>query len=174
MSKRLDAMERVLGPRGPGRPAATAFDLALGRGVAMLATWAPAEAAARCLRTAAQLAPDDPRPHNALALALLRAAPNAHAAEALALLQRAAALSPRYVPSVINLGFLLEALGRPDAARACTVELQRRLAAGPHFADLDGPVLPLGCSERTIAIAHDLREAVLDGSPAGHLAAWAD
>jgi hypothetical protein len=173
MSKRLDELERVLAPRGPGRPAATPFELALGRGVAMLTTWAPPDAAAQCLRVAARLAPDDPRAPNALALALLRSSPHAHAAQALALLQRACALAPRFVPSVINLGCLLEAAGRPDAARACTEELQKRLAAGPDFGDLDGPVLPLGFSERALAIARDLREAVLAGDPAGHLGAWA-
>lgn len=172
LARRLDELECELAQPGPGRPSSTAFDRALGRGVAMIPTWAPVEAPLRCLLQAAQIEPCDPRVLNALALAMLRDG-GTRAQEAAELLRRACEISPTYVPGAHNLASLLEAGGCAEDAQKWFAAVEARLGAVQSWQDLDGPVLPLGYSERAVAVAHGLGQAVRRGDFSGHLGAWA-
>ena len=165
LGKRLEVLARTLQAKGPGRPAATPFDLALARGIAMLSTWADGRAAARTLATARRLAPDDPRPLNALALALLRVDARAHASQAVELLQRAAWCDTNYVPAAQNLAWILARAGHAEAKAHADQDLARRRASTSSWRDLDGPVLPFGSAAESLDYAQALRDAVAAGVP---------
>ncbi len=165
MGDRLRAMLDFLRARGPGRPESTPFDRALGRGTAMLATWARGTGNVRCLLEACRLAPNDPRPWNALGVAMLRADPERHLRQAYDAFVRAAALSPSYAPAALNAALLLQSSDRPDLRDRHLTEAARRLTANATFADLDGPLLPSVFSERAIDASHALARAVRAGSP---------
>ena len=171
LAQRLDELERELGRPGPGRPSSSAFARTLGRGVAMIGTWAPPAAPVRCLLEAVRLEPGDPRALNALALAMLRDG-GKEAARAAELLRRACEVSPTHVPSAHNLASLLHAGGCEEDARRCFAMVEARLGAVQSWQDLDGPVLPLGYSQRAVAVASSLGRAVCEGDLQGHLAAW--
>jgi hypothetical protein len=173
MAKRLPVLLDLMEKPGPGRPPSTPFDRLLGRGIAMLGTWAQGSAILRPLIEAADLRPDDPRPLNALALALLRSTADQHSRQVVDLFEKACAISPTYVPAALNLLTLLEASDRGDLARPVRDSLVERLSQAPDFADLDGPVLPLGFSERAVAVAGALVEALREGNPPTALEAWA-
>ena len=172
MSRRLAEVEASMAERGPGRPASTAFERALGRATAMLATWARPETIVRCFFEAADLAPSDPRPFNGLGISLLRSSEPSNLNRAAQLFARACSLSPTYVPAAVNLGWLMQAGGRHAESKACQRELENRLAALARWEDLDGPVLPTGFSERSLAVAQGMRDAVLAGDVSAAAAAW--
>lgn len=172
MGKRLDALERMLATAPRGRAPSTAFDRALGRGLALLSTWAPRDAAMACFAEASDLAREDPRPLNGMALAMLHSGSPADLARAAALLGRACSVAPGYVPSALNLGWLMEAGGRHAESMACKREVENRLANVSDWTDLDGPVMPGGFSPRGLAVAGGLRESVLAGDVRAALAAW--
>lgn len=172
MRRKLADLERMLTRPGPGRPGGDAFARALGRGVAMLTTWAHGPGVLRPLVEAVRRSPGDPRGWNALALALLREGGASSAAAAAEHLQRACACDPRYVPAASNLAFLLAAAGRHDDARRVEAELERRLAAASTLEDLDGPLLPLGYSERAVRAAEEMARSVREGVRATSLQAW--
>lgn len=172
MGNRLLAMQQVLAPRGPGRPRADAFACALGRGIALLGTWANPLAAAAELDRAHRLRPDDPRPSTALAFALLRSDPAAHAATALALLERSCAAAPRYVPALAALAWLHARVDSP-AAPHWADRLAAATAGELAFADVDGLPLPLGYGARNVDLAGALAQSVREGQVNDALrAAW--
>ena len=160
MSKRLLALAELLAQPGPGRPDSTAAERALGRGTALLATWANEDAALAPLLEAHKLAPDDPRPLNALATALLRKTDTPEVERAVALLQQAHTLSRRYVPALLNLAFLFDQDNQPDIAAGYLEAADEALESQPDWSDLDGVLLPLGFSEPCITHANTLAEAV--------------
>jgi len=160
MSQRLFALAELLTQPGPGRPVATAAERALGRGTALLATWARGGVAVAPLLEAHRLAPEDPRPLNALATALLVKTETPVVASAVKLLQRARALAPRYVPALLNLEFLFDRANQPDVADAYREEALEALESRPGWSGLDGVLLPLGFSEKCIVHANSLAKAV--------------
>ncbi|MEM7199532.1 MAG: glycosyltransferase [Planctomycetota bacterium] len=165
MRHRLDTLEKLLQRPGPGRPASTPAERALGRGTAMLSTWARGAPALGGLLEAARLAPDDPRPLNALALARLYCSDDDSANSALELLQRARALAPAYLPAIQNLVQVLETAGHAELAQRLRDDLEQRHADVRDWRDVDGPVFPLGFSESAIQCAAALRTAVEAGTP---------
>jgi hypothetical protein len=164
MGRRLQTLVELLGSRGPTPAPSTRLDRSLGRGVAMMATWARGEACVRELIHACDLAPDDPRPLNALALALVQADPGQFTARIFELLDRSCAAAQRYVPAAFNRAFLLAACGHAAAASARD-EALRRLADSPRWQDLDGLFLPIGFCARAVAHAAALGEAVRQLDP---------
>jgi hypothetical protein len=160
---RLGALQQVLAPSGPGRPRATDFDVHLGRGVALLPTWAGADRALAELTSAHRACPGDPRPPTALALALLKLDPSAHAARALQLLAGAAARAPRYLPALRALAWLHEVLALPTA-RWWREQLAQTAAATLEFGDVDGLPLPLGYGACAVDIAQALAGSVRQGT----------
>ncbi|MBK8099943.1 MAG: glycosyltransferase [Planctomycetes bacterium] len=148
-------------------------DAALGRAEAMLSTWAAGPAATAAAVAATRALPVDPRPLNTLALANLRWRGSEGADAAHQLWRKAIAIAPAYVPAAANLLELMRATGDPALVRAARDELARRVQDASTFADIDGPLLPLGFSERAIDHATALREAVLAGDPAVFTAAVA-
>ena len=172
MSRRLPELLRLVDTAGPGRPHADPFEILLGRGTALLSTWASGADALRPLTEAAVLRPCDPRPLNALALAVLHSVGARNGPQAFDLLRKACAVSPSYVPAALNLVTLLESAGRSDLVAPFRDSLEARLAAGPASMDLEGPVLPLGYSRRGVAVSEALHQAVLDRSPPRCLDAW--
>lgn len=171
--QRMQALARLLASPGRGRPDATPFDCALGRAVAMLATWADPRAAALALREAMQLAPADPRPRNALALALLRVDPARHGGAALELWRQATALAPDYVPAWHNLAAALAAGGDETSGQRARHELAARLERSPSWTDLDGPLLPVGFGKRAVELSHALQASVRKRTPEPLVAALA-
>jgi len=165
MGRRIHALlDRVADP-GPGRRAASQFDLALGRGTAMLSTWCAGSAAYSDLVTASKLMPEDPRPVNALAIAVLRTNLNDRVQRAAKLFARATEIAPTYLPAVTNLAHLFERAQRSDEHKRCLQDLERRLANITDWRDVDGPLLPLGYSERSIRLAMAMASAIRSGRP---------
>ena len=160
MGRRLEALRDTLEAQGPSRTPSTPGERALGRGVAMLGTWAHGEPTIRALLEACRLMPDDPRPTHTLALAWLQADPVGHLERALELLRRAAAQDPDYLPARFNFAHLLRLVDHPSAARL-THEVVERLQDRPSWPQLDGLFLPLGFSaiavDRTTALAAAIR-----------------
>lgn len=165
MSRQLLALVELLSRPGPGKLESTPAERALGRGTALLATWANEGAAVAPLLRAHNLAPEDPRPLNALATALLRKTEAPQVAQAVTLLQQARALSPRYVPALLNLAFLFDRDNQTDVADAYRKEVHAALEDHPSWSDLDGVLLPLGFSELCIDHAGALAAAVRAGDP---------
>lgn len=174
MGRRIPALLHLLAEPGPGRPPASPFDLALGRGTAMLGTWSAGATAHPDLLMANRLAPEDPRPLNALALSVLRTDLPDRVQQAAKLFARAAELAPSYLPAVTNLAHLFERAERPAEQQRCRQELQRRLANISDWRDVDGPLLPLGCSERSILLAQTMVAAIRSGKPQALAPAFAD
>ncbi|MHC4514163.1 MAG: glycosyltransferase family protein, partial [Planctomycetota bacterium] len=166
MGKRLLVLAELLGEPGPGRPDSTASEQALGRGTALLATWANEGAVLAPLLEAHKLAPEDPRPLNALATALLRKTATPEVARAVSLLQRARVLSSRYVPALLNLAFLFEQDNQHDVAASYREEALQALENDPDWSNLDGVLLPLGFSEICVGHAAKLADAVRANDPA--------
>ncbi len=163
MGRRLQALCELLQTRGPGRPAADDATAALGRSVAMLPTWAEGPAVAAAAVEACRRLPADPRALNALALATLRWRGGAGGDQACQLWQKACALAPGYLPAAHNLGLLMAAAGREDLRHAARAETGRRAAAARAFADIDGPLLPLGFGELAVDRSLQLQAAVRSG-----------
>ncbi len=162
MGNRLAALRQILDAPGPGRPSAEPLAVHLGRGLALLQTWANPASALADLVAAQQLAPDDPRPGAAMAMALLELDPAAHAVRALLLLERCCAQAPHFLPSLHALAWLHEQMRSNQADH-----WRERLCAATHaaldFADVDGLAMPLGYSARSIDLAAALAESVLLG-----------
>lgn len=162
LRNRLDAMRHALQTTGPGRPPSTAADRALGRGTALLTTWSSGNAALRELVAASKLAPDDPRPLNAMALAMLRRGGAQCLDQAIGVLQVARTLAPDFLPARWNLALLT---GQPRPP----IEAMAASAIDPR--QLDGPVLPLIYSREAIDWAQRLgqciRRRLARGTPAG-------
>ncbi|MEE9125533.1 MAG: glycosyltransferase [Planctomycetota bacterium] len=166
MGKRLSALTELLAQPGPGRPVSTAAQRALGRGTALLATWACEDATLAPLMEAHKLAPEDPRPLNALATSLLSKTETPQATQAVRLLQKARALSSRYVPAAINLALLFEQDNQLELAERYRQEAITALESDPDWPDLDGVLLPLGFSQVCIDHATNLAAAVRAGDTA--------
>lgn len=160
LGRKLAALPSLLAGLRRERPQATPAECALGRGTALLATWAPGPVTTRALVEAADLAPEDPRALNALALAWLKTAGLGEAQRAADLLARACTVSPSYLPAVRNLVVLCAANGRPDLANGWRSELEERSAEAGDWRDFDGPVLPLGFTREGIALSHALAQAI--------------
>jgi hypothetical protein len=165
MSRQILTLGNLLSRPGPGRPDSTPAERALGRGTALLATWANEDAAVAPLLEAHKLAPQDPRPLNALATALLRKTGAPQVAQAVKLLQQARALSRGYVPALFNLAFLFDQDNQQDIADAYREEIHEALDNSPSWSDLDGVLLPLGFSEICIDHASVLATAVRANDP---------
>ncbi len=165
MSRRIDALLALISAPGPGRPAADPFTLALGRGTAMLSSWAPKAAAIPDLLRAHKLALDDPRPLNALALAILHSNMDDRMQRAAKLFARATEIAPDYLPAIANLAQLYERARRPAEQTKCRRDLESRLSRVSSWRDVEGPLLPLGYSERNIKLAGRLSQALLAGQP---------
>ena len=165
MGRRMPALIDRIAKPGPGRPAATSFDLALGRGTAMLSSWASGSAAYRDLLTASKLAPKDPRPLNALAFAVLGTDLSDRVPKAAKLFARATELAPNYLPAVTNLAHLFERAQRPAEHKRCLRDLERRLSSITDWRDVDGPLLPLGYSQRSIRLSQVMASAIRSGAP---------
>ena len=159
MGNRLRQLAELMRERGPGRPVSTAAERALGRGTAILPTWAHEEAAIAPLLEAHKLAPEDPRPLNALATALLRKTAQPQVPEAAKLLQRAHETAPRYVPAALNLAHLFEQDGQHEVAAVYRDAAVERLADA-SWSDVDGVLLPLSFCELCIGHAGRLAEAL--------------
>jgi len=156
LRNRLVAMRDALQAAGPGRPPSTAADRALGRGTALLMTWSPGNAALRELVTAVKLAPDDPRPLNASALAMLRRGGSQCLEQAIETLQTAHTMAPHYLPAYWNLAVLA---GHPRPP------LEALAASAADPGQLDGPILPLGYSREAVEWSQQLRRCILDPPP---------
>jgi tetratricopeptide (TPR) repeat protein len=164
MGKRLLALSELLAQPGPGRPSSTPAQRALGRGTALLATWATEDAALAPLLEAHKLAPEDPRPLNALATALLSKTDAPQSTQAVRLLQKARALSSRYVPAALNLALVFEQANELELAETYRQEAITALENNPDWSDLDGVLLPLGFSQVSIDHATNLAAAVRAGN----------
>jgi hypothetical protein len=173
MSRRIDALLELLQESGPGRPEASPFEIALGRGTAMLSSWCPKAAALPDLLEAHKLAMDDPRPLNALALAILHSSIDDRMQRAARLFTRATEIAPDYVPAVANLAQLYERARRPAEQKKCRRDLESRLARVNSWRDVEGPLLPLGYSERNIKLAATLATALKSGQPQALVPAYA-
>ena len=96
------------------------------------------------LRRFVEASPGDPFPRYALALELKgRGDPQGAAAELTALVSRA----PDYLAAYLQLGMLLQALGRPDEARGAYQrgqELARRKSDGHTLSELTSAIDALG------------------------------
>ncbi len=161
LGNRLQQLAARLTHRGPGRPASSPFDRLLGRGVAMLATWASSEAVAAAALAAHRAAPEDARALNLLALATLRLRGGEGGTTAWRLWQRAARVAPTYLPAIANLAALAQAAGDEKQRAMARCELERR-STQPTWPDLDGPTLPLGCAaavavDRSLALQAAVR-----------------
>ena len=165
MGRRLQALAELMQTRGTRRPASTAFERALGRGTAMLTTWAPGQGTVACLREACRLAAGDPRPFNALAFALVRADGNRHLGLILQILQQACAMSDSYVPAALNLAYLLQASSQLDQAARAWSLAEQRLAGRPAWQDLDGPTLPVGFGDGNVYLSLALGTAIRARQP---------
>jgi len=163
-ANRVTQLAEMLSRRGPGRPASTAADRTLGRGVAMLTSWAGSDAVAMAALAAQRAAPDDPKALNLLALATLRLRGSAGGDTAWRLWQRAAAASPSYLPAVTNLAALAAASADDHLRSGMHNELERR-RANPDWSDLDGPTLPLGYAAAAVERSLALQAAVRTGDP---------
>lgn len=166
MGQQLQELFRLLETPGPGRPAATRLDRCLGRGIALLSTWARGPGVSRPLVEALHLDPNDPRPLNGLALGALLTRGAEAAPAAMLFLRRALALDSSYVPAAANLLWMLERSDRPELVDRTRRELQRRLDASPSWRALEGPVLPLGFSAAPVRHSAVLQEAVRHGDRA--------
>ena len=162
--RRLTQLADLLSHRGPGRPASTTGDCALGRGVAMLTTWAAGDAIATAALQAQRTMPDDPKALNLLALATLRLQGSAGGETAWRLWQRAATISRSYLPAVTNLAALAAASTDARTRSALRNELEQRRAA-PDWSDLDGPTLPFGYGATAVDRSLALQAAVRAGDP---------
>lgn len=165
MGHRLGALSDLLQVPGPGRPLADAFDASYGRGVALLTTWTEGAEPVRELLRAVEMAPADPRPLNALALATLRWRGQEGADQAVQLLRKACVLSPSYLPAARNLVALLEGADREDLARPARADLDRRLSRAPDWWDVDGPLFPVGYTEAALTNARALADALRADDP---------
>ncbi len=165
LGNRLHQLSDLLAHPGPGRPPSGEADRVLGRAVAMLPTWAEGQTVAAAALAAHDLAPDDPRTLNLLGLATLRWRGAEGGDAAWRLWHRAAAAAPGYVPAATNLAAIAAASGDEALQRATRRELDRR-AAGPSWADLDGPTLPFGYAGLAIDRSLALQAAVRTGEPA--------
>lgn len=163
LGNRLGQLVSVLTDRSPGRPPSSAAERALGRATAMLTTWATGEACTTAALAAHQLAPDDPRTLNLLALAMLRWHGGNGANTAFQLWQRATAVAPHYVPAAASLHVLAGSTGDGGLQARVRADLERRLATAA-WADLDGPILPLGYGAIAIDRSLALQAAVRGGS----------
>lgn len=158
--------------RSSGRPASTAFERHLGRGVSMLCTWAMGQGAFEELIAAARLRPLDPRPHNAIACDLVRRGQDSNLVYQT--LRHACVLDPEFTPARLNLAWLLELAG--DSQRA--VDLLAPVAAGAAMGSLDGPVLPLGFHQESVFLSNarmraaELRQPELLRAATMDLARW--
>lgn len=150
---------------GVRRPDSTEADRLLGRAIAMLTTWASGDAIAEAALAAHKAAPEDPRGLNLMALATLRWRGNDGGQTAFDLLQRASAIAPDYAPSVVNLTAIAQASGNEQLLRAVVDERNRRLEQSTDWFALDGPVLPFGFDEKSIARSLALQDAVRSGRP---------
>ncbi|MFK7739021.1 MAG: glycosyltransferase [Planctomycetota bacterium] len=164
LGNRLHELSRFA--KGPlRRPDAEPVDLLLGRGMAMLPTWADGHAALRAAKRAHDAAPDDPRTLNLLGMAVLRARGADGAESAFALWRRAAEASQNYVPAAVNLATLARHMGHGKLIEATDRERARRLAVAPEWPALDGPMLPFGFDATAIDRSLALQRAVRSSSP---------
>lgn len=154
------------------RPRSTPFERSLGRATAMLATWASGQAVAAAARHALQLAPDDPRAQNLMALALLRWQPGPSAAPAWQLWQTALRQQPNYLPAAVNLQALARQTGSAELVLATTTALDRCLPT-TDWRSIDGPTLPLGYSATAVDRSLALQDAIRQGTPAAFATACA-
>ncbi|MCR9244896.1 MAG: glycosyltransferase [bacterium] len=173
LGNRIGEVGQLLASQTPTRPQSTEADRVLGRAVAMLLTWAPGENIAAAALAANQLAPDDPRTLNLLALATLRWRGSDGGGTAWKLLHRALEISPSYVPAATNLAALASATQDHHLLGRVQCEVDRRIE-GPDWRDLDGPTLPFGYAERAIDRSLALQSAVREGDPGLFAATLAD
>jgi len=152
-------------PSNLRRPQSNAADRLLGRAIAMMSTWASGEAIAKAAMQAHQAAPDDPRSLNLLALATLRWRGNDGGQAAFDLLRRASAVSPHYLPAIVNLTALAESSGNEPLTRTLTTERDRRLASTPDWLGIDGPTFPFGFDNRAVDRSLALQQAIRSNAP---------
>jgi hypothetical protein len=156
------------------RPESSAIDRAHGRTTAMLGTWAAGDAIVKAAMAAHQLAPDDPRSLNLLALATLRWRGNEGAQTAFDLLQRAHAMATDYLPAIVNMTAIARASGNQELIRSIEAERDARMASAPDWLGIDGPTLPFGFSACAIDRSLALQQAVRIDSPEVFAHALAD
>ena len=170
MSRNLDRLRGVLaGIRAGTRPEAPAWRLHLARGTAMFRTWASHEAVLSELVQAARLRPTDPEVRNNIGVTLASFWPARAAGQAVGELQAASALSPDYVPSLLNLGFVLAAAGRPDQARRAYQEARERARRAGRWEDLRGLLFPVDFLRQGNEMRRQAAWSLLLGDP-GRLA----
>jgi hypothetical protein len=121
-----------------------------------------------------QLAPDDPRSLNLLALATLRWRGNEGAQTAFDLLQRAHAMATDYLPAIVNMTAIARASGNQELIRSIEAERDARMASAPDWLGIDGPTLPFGFSACAIDRSLALQQAVRIDSPEVFAHALAD
>jgi hypothetical protein len=152
--------ELPAGTRKPGRPA----ECALGRATAMLSSWASGPVVVEAARHAHALAPDDPRPLNLLAMAMLRWRGAAAAEVAFRLCLRAVDIDASYVPALHNLTALAAAVGDRDQRRRLQARRELCLEA-PTWSQLDGPLLPLDFSALALERSQAMQAARRHAAP---------
>jgi hypothetical protein len=169
MAQRLEALRQVLAAPGPGRPRADAHALHLGRGNALAMTWADPAAAFPEFLAAHRARPDDPRPLNGLALAMLRRGAAQFLPDAARLLQQAVNLNRHYVPAIANLAWLVGMAKLADPT-PCLNRLGEVLRAPRRLEDFDGLAL---APAHNLELGAALVEAVRAGRVTEHLErAW--
>ncbi len=166
MSRNLDRLRGALaGIRAGARPPAPEWRLHLARGTAMLRTWASHEAVLADLVRAASLNPTNPQVRNNIGAVLAAFWPMRAPGESLREFLTARTLSPRYLPALLNLVFVMAALGREKEARAFCREAEERAEQVEAWEDLQGLVLPLGYEAKALDLRRKAALSVLEGSP---------
>lgn len=168
LPQRLLALRQVLAAKGPGRPPADEFALHLGRANALGTTWAKRSATLPDYLAAHRARPDDPRPLNGMAIAILANDPKkGHAA--IRLLAAAAERDPSYLPAIANLHWILDRAGL-DSRRAVRERLLNSLADARALRCFDGAAMS---STEPFELTRALLEAVQVGEPTDQLRdAW--
>jgi len=146
------------------RPVSSEADRVLGRAIAMLPTWADGPTIAAAALAAHELAPDDPRTLNMLGLATLRWRGAAGGDAAWGLWQRALAVAPDYAPAAVNLAAIATTTDDVSLQSATRSERDRRLT-DVSWADVDGPMLPLGFDVCAVDRSLALQQAVRSDEP---------
>ena len=142
LGNRMPSLLELLAKPGPGRTRGDEVTALIGRAEAILTTWAAPEACAAAAMAAVRRAPNDARALNVLAVATLRWRQHAGGQDALALLQRASAADPTFLPPVWNLAQLLQGSDRADLHLAAADEALRRAHSAQNQEALTGPMLP--------------------------------
>lgn len=177
MPDRIRSLLDVLTHEGPGRPVANETDVAIGRATSMLSvTGGLPHALAEFLRLL-DVAADDPRTTLGLASAAIKVDAAAHFDDAMNLVDSALLRSPGHVPALANKVWLLERAGCWPEAESARKRLGAALLHVERWDQLDGAVLPMDYSARTVSWSTALQAALRSGDPGAiaqerTIAAW--